>query len=1043
MGKLRKLLKKSQGIQGLGETALLNRLTQNTPRDLLPDHTQHMVSIDQPDYYDHDTEYLIKAESPYRNAPADMAMESKALRKSIAQKIDFYQQEMLKSMTGQSQEASAGELSKRYGAELKEDKKTGKQYISMKNRALFFKDIIGHEFKKNPQLFHPDFSVENGKLSKQGIAAWSIPPHTFCPGAGALCSRCYGKSGPIAMGGSAIRKWVNHFASTRPEFESEAIRCLQEIKKNPQANEGKLKADGNPAIWDWDTIRWHDTGDFHSAEYANKIANIIRSTPDLKHYFYSKSFGADEKDYPGLARAVQMMSNLPNAKLIQSLGSRWDEKVDPTKPIAAVFERPGQGTEDGWSDASGGDRTAADPAVMRVGLAIHKPGTFSFAEHVKNAPHLHGQMQHALAESNARKVKKSESLQKDEPQKPTLRVLLGQKKTVDARTREDKLQDAMESHGVFGGKQWHSDDPGAANPGFPSFPNSPEKPDSSPKAPVAPRTNLRSLVGGGKPKKKVVAAPQLTVASNNPAPIPTSAPATANTKEIAADRLARVRSSLANIAALSDELNRLRGSQGGPVPTPKPRKPRAKKIKKSEDLRSLIKSEEKPLTFSPGTEKLREIRDHIDTHGGTMEGKELEKRYNLGSMGLSHLKDGKGNVSSARIQHHIDNMPKVNYHVSESTFGDDPTKSPTHPSHPLHAHYKTLFGKAGEELKDPLASQLHSGEPSKVLQINFTPQHMEQLRNSGLHRTYDSMNRASAQSGHPVKEGNGIGWVRYSEKPDGLFIDEIQSDLAHPYGRIFEQQAQLAKETGFMDDDAIEARRNQLNQLMPEGDQDKIRQLAFGDKHPSQMLLEAFHNWARQNGHAGKPIHMWATEGKKAAVLSDLDQAAPAHMQATYGQIPRRLGYEPATYGEIGVQSGPHAGKQTQKTILRKSEPLKKARDLMGEAAALTQKIRATNAKTALRIKAPIESMPGQKKVPTVKAPAEAPVPALPTPPQAPPAQSPKYRPEPFHVTMGKKWKGKIPEGHQDRHAMALHINDLHRNGRFSEAVGLFKRFLG
>jgi 8-oxo-dGTP pyrophosphatase MutT (NUDIX family) len=58
---------------------------------------------------------------------------------------------------------------------------------------------------------------------------------------------------------------------------------------------------------------------------------------------------------------------------------------------------------------------------------------------------------------------------------------------------------------------------------------------------------------------------------------------------------------------------------------------------------------------------------------------------------------------------------------------------------------------------------------------------------------------------------------------------------------------------------------------------------------------------------------------KKDAVLSDTDAAAPGHMQFTYTQNPRRMGDEPAKYGELATQNGPHPDKPTQKTIIRKS----------------------------------------------------------------------------------------------------------------------------
>jgi 8-oxo-dGTP pyrophosphatase MutT (NUDIX family) len=342
----------------------------------------------------------------------------------------------------------------------------------------------------------------------------------------------------------------------------------------------------------------------------------------------------------------------------------------------------------------------------------------------------------------------------------------------------------------------------------------------------------------------------------------------------------------------------------------------------------LRKSEEKPLEFPMGTEKLREIRDHLDANGGKMHTRDLDKTHNLSSMNLGHLKDGQGFVTSKKIQDFIDSQPRHKFTASQDTFGADPTKTPAHPSHPLHGYYKKLYGanlQEGEELPDPIAKQKHSSEASKVLQINFSPEHMQALKDAGVHRTFQNMNNASVQSNHPVRPGNGIGWVRYTEGPDGIFIDELQSDLAQSYARTFENQAQMAQDVGMFTPEKAEEFRNQMKAAFPDEHHTKIKEIAFGDKQPAAVLHEAFHNWLRQNGHAGKAVHMWTTEGKRTVSLSDTDAAAPGHMQFAYTQNPRRMGYAPATYGEISTQSNPdHVGKPAQKTILRKALDLVK-----------------------------------------------------------------------------------------------------------------------
>jgi hypothetical protein len=37
-------------------------------------------------------------------------------------------------------------------------------------------------------------------------------------------------------------------------------------------------------------VRWHVAGDFYSAAYARKVWEVVKKTPDVVHYFYSRSW---------------------------------------------------------------------------------------------------------------------------------------------------------------------------------------------------------------------------------------------------------------------------------------------------------------------------------------------------------------------------------------------------------------------------------------------------------------------------------------------------------------------------------------------------------------------------------------------------------------------------------------------------------------------------------------------------------------------------------------------------------------------------------
>ena len=117
-----------------------------------------------------------------------------------------------------------------------------------------------------------------------------------------------------------------------------------------------------------------------------------------------------------------------------------------------------------------------------------------------------------------------------------------------------------------------------------------------------------------------------------------------------------------------------------------------------------------------------------------------------------------------------------------------------------------------------------------------------------------------------------------------------------------------------------------------------------------------------------------------------------------------------------------------------------KPRDIMGEAGQLRTALRAEKQKKVLGAKAvDVPAVPpkvfAKPSLPSATG-AQAP---------APNAAAPQSRPaaEPFHMVMAKKYKGSIPADHQDRHAMASYINDLHSQGRTGEAIGLYRRFMG
>ena len=353
----------------------------------------------------------------------------------------------------------------------------------------------------------------------------------------------------------------------------------------------------------------------------------------------------------------------------------------------------------------------------------------------------------------------------------------------------------------------------------------------------------------------------------------------------------------------------------------------------------------KSVVVAMGTNNARKIRDFIALHGGSVHDKELKAAgLNLDSMKLAHLKGPKGYVKAEDVQNHIDVTPSNEYHYSFGKYGYDPDEDYSDEAHPQHDQYpKEERGSDGEDPINinPEDEQRHSDEPSKVFQLNVTPDHVQKMKQAGVWDTFHSINKNSLDGTHPVAPVHGAGWVRYTDNPDGVFIDEIQSDIGSSLVKKARAHTNKLLESAKMTKKEAEDTMKQAEDSYPEEHYKKINDIVFGGKDPSEVLHEAFHQYLRDNGQIGKPVHIWGVTGKSKISMGHMSTAKgdiPAHMYRTYKQIPEKLGYTPAKYGELSTQKGKwsdtnktyiespvaieqHNGPEdTMKTTLRKSE---------------------------------------------------------------------------------------------------------------------------
>jgi 8-oxo-dGTP pyrophosphatase MutT (NUDIX family) len=280
-----------------------------------------------------------------------------------------------------------------------------------------------------------------------------------------------------------------------------------------------------------------------------------------------------------------------------------------------------------------------------------------------------------------------------------------------------------------------------------------------------------------------------------------------------------------------------------------------------------------------GVSKLRKLRDIIQGQGRS---EAHPKELPAGDWNKARLPNG--NISADKLQQIIDLQPGVKYNIS-------------------HGEWSGV--------------QRHNDEHSKVFQLNLSTDTVNKLKAAGpgVYDTFRKMHEDAKNDQHPTGKG-GLGWVRYTGNPkDGIFIDEVQSDLGQSFVKQAANQAKQKQQQ--------EQGQQQEQIQFPEEHYQKIKDIVFQGKHPNEVLHEAFQEYLRTNKKAiGSDIHVWSPESKASISLSDEGGKIPGHMQITYGDIPKKMGMEPKTYGELFTQDNYDYEREKKATfgdIIRKS----------------------------------------------------------------------------------------------------------------------------
>ena len=167
-----------------------------------------------------------------------------------------------------------------------------------------------------------------------------------CPAAGACRGVCYAKQGRYVMDSvkNARMHNLNLFNSPKTGALGFAAMATEDLKRL-----GKR----------YNVVRIHDSGDFFSQMYLNAWKAIAHFNPSIIFYAYTKSMHLD------------IETNRPaNFRITQSLGGKYDTRVNLSKSHARIFSTHADRTNAGYADGSESDMPAIE-GVTNIGLVYH------------------------------------------------------------------------------------------------------------------------------------------------------------------------------------------------------------------------------------------------------------------------------------------------------------------------------------------------------------------------------------------------------------------------------------------------------------------------------------------------------------------------------------------------------------------------------------------------------------------------------------------------------------------------------------------------
>jgi hypothetical protein len=324
-----------------------------------------------------------------------------------------------------------------------------------------------------------------------------------------------------------------------------------------------------------------------------------------------------------------------------------------------------------------------------------------------------------------------------------------------------------------------------------------------------------------------------------------------------------------------------------------------------------------------GSASLRKLRDHLQENGVQLRPEELPKPE-------------KGVAWNSIVKEIRDRHGNVNY-VQDWT----PLRAPNGKlSHEKVAAYIDQMPTREFAVVDDRAwnhdLQNHSKAPTNVMSVNLTANMAQRLKDSDLWDEFVDLAVADQHLAHPTSNHT-IGWTRYSvdHKNKAVFIDECQSDLLGNY------------------------RKRMADANLPEKKKTKYKKvwdMVFGKDHPSEIVSETAHQYFRDSNMHDYAVSTHTVDSKRGiSIDEDPDKPAPAHMNETYKNIPKKMGMESGKYGDRAIETGDGdyelQGKPVHIGQIRKSEdPNETFPEFMREYVKLNPEAMQNNPSSALRM---------------------------------------------------------------------------------------------